>query len=228
MNPITDLTSILFPARCHVCDTRLSSQESYLCQHCIDNLPRTLFHRSNFNPMEQRFAGKIKYEKATAHFYFIRESKFSSIIHDFKYRNFPSLAKYIGIITARELISTGFFNDIDILIPIPLHFFKLLKRGYNQSEMIAKGINTLTGIKINTSLKAVKSRKTQTLKNSFQRWENTQNAFTIKNANNLQGKHILLIDDVCTTGATIIAAAKEILKIKNTKVSILTISATQI
>lgn len=186
-----------------------------------------MFHRLDFNPMEQRFAGIIKYERATAHFFYLRQSSFASIVHDFKYRKFPTLARYMGRLTAQELLSSGFFSGIDCLIPVPLHPLKYAKRGYNQSQMIAKGISDVTDIPINNSLKAVRHHSTQTAKSHYLRWKNTQGVFKCKKVGCLKGKHILIVDDVCTTGATMIAAAQAFSAHSDIKISILALAVTR-
>lgn len=227
MNPLTDILSIIFPRQCHICSCSLAEHEKFLCHKCVDELPRTAYHRLQFSPMEQRFAGIIPYERATSIFIYTRDSGIASIIHDFKYRNYPSLAQYMGKIMAEELYISGFFNDIDYIAPIPLHFTKQIKRGYNQSLMLAKGIASVTNdCKIITNLYAHRQHSTQTAKDRYERWQNTADTFSIKRANELADCHILLVDDVCTTGATLIAAAQAILKAPGTKVSILTLAST--
>lgn len=227
MNPIADILSIIFPKHCHICSGSLAEYEKFICLKCLDELPRTSYHLLPFSPMEQRFAGIIPYEKATSLFAYTRDSAISAIIQDFKYRGYQSLAKQMGRIMAEELYISGFFNDIDYVIPIPLHFLKRAKRGYNQSLMLAKGIVAVAGnCHIATNLYAHRQHSTQTSKNRFERWQNTTNTFSVKRPHQLENKHILLVDDVCTTGATIISAAQAILKVSGTKISILTLAAT--
>ena len=226
MNLFDDILSIIFPQRCHICKGHLGEHEKFICQKCVDTLPYTMYHRILFNPVEQRFAGIIRFERATSLLIYTRNSDAAKIIHDFKYREFPSLATLMGMIMAKELYTSGFFNDIDCIIPVPLHFVKRLKRGYNQSRMLAKGVASVIDCHVATNLYARRHHSTQTAKNRYERWQNTTDTFSVKRPHQLEGKHILLIDDVCTTGATLIAAAQAILKIPNTKISILTLAAT--
>lgn len=185
-----------------------------------------MYHRILFNPIEQRFAGIIQFEKATSLLTYTRNSDIAKVIHDFKYREFPSLATHMGMLMAKELYTSGFFNDIDCIIPVPLHFIKRIMRGYNQSYKLAKGVASVINRPVATNLYALRHHSTQTAKNRYERWQNTTDTFSVKRPHQIENKHILLIDDVCTTGATLIAASQAILKIPNTKISILTLAAT--
>lgn len=227
MRVINDILSIIFPRTCHVCHEKLNSQEKFICQHCIDDLPRTLYHRRQLNPMEERFAGKIPFERATGFIFYERSSKYASIIHDFKYRGYSHLATYIGELMAKELYTIGFFDDIDCIVPVPLHKFKEAKRGYNQSLKIAEGVANIIEKEIINNIKLTKWRPTQTLKNSIERWLNTQNSYAIIDNKLFDNKHILIIDDVCTTGATLKDIAEIILKTNPTsRVSLLSFAVT--
>lgn len=226
MNPLADIVSILFPKSCHICRCRLADHERFICRQCVERLPRTLYHRVPLNAMEQRFAGIVKFERATACFTYSRKSGIATLIHDFKYRGFPSLACYMGEMMATELYTSGFFADIDCIAPVPLHILKRARRGYNQSEMIARGVSKVTGIPVIANLTAQRRHSTQTAKDHYQRWQNTMGIFAVKRPNELEGKHVLIVDDVCTTGATLIAAADTILKVADTRISILSLAVT--
>ena len=226
MNPLHDIIALLLPRKCHVCKCHLARHEQHVCQRCLSQLPTTHYHRITLNPMEQRFAGVVKFQKATAMYIYTRDSGVATIIQDFKYKGFPSLARFMGRTMAEQLLTTGFFNDIDLIIPIPLHFTKHAKRGYNQSHMLAKGISSVIDRPVSTTLYASKSHSTQTSKDHYQRWQNTRDIFSVRHPDELKGRHILLVDDVCTTGATLIAAAQAVLRIPDTQVSILTLAAT--
>lgn len=228
MNILGDIAAFMFPNRCHVCDQLISNTEKFVCKNCLNALPRTLYHRMAFNPMEQRFAGSIKYERATAAFLYSQKSEIATIIHDFKYRGYYDLATYMGRLIASELYTSGFFSDIDLLTPIPIHFTKRIRRGYNQTEYLAKGISQITNIPVSTNLIASRHHKSQTAKDLYQRWINTKDTFAVKHTSQFTGKHILIIDDVCTTGATIIAAAEALSQVPNIKISILTLATTRI
>jgi len=136
----------------------------------------------------------------------------AQLIHDFKYRHFPGLAERLGEIMGTELLRSGFLYDIDAIVPIPMHRIKKARRGYNQTERLATGITRATDIPVCTLLKAARPHTTQTSKTLAQRRENVSNVFRLDHPGELVGKHILLIDDVCTTGATLTAAAETILR----------------
>ena len=210
-----------------MCNKKLNSQESFLCQHCIEGLPRTMYHRREFNLMEQRFAGKTKIERATGFIFYERSSKYASIIHDFKYRGHSKLAVFIGKLMAKELYISGFFNDIDCISPVPLHRIKKAKRGYNQSFKIAEGISEIIKKPIVNNLKLKHWRSTQTIKNSLERWVNAKDSCKVIDSTIYDNKHILIVDDVCTTGATLETLAETILNASPTaRISLLTFAVT--
>ncbi|MCK4698881.1 MAG: ComF family protein, partial [Bacteroidales bacterium] len=162
---------------------------------------------------------------ATAYYFFEKESRFAKIIHQLKYRGVTEIGIEMGKIFGAELKETSRFNEVDLIIPVPLHWKKQKKRGYNQSEFIASGIAESMGksIDTNTLYKAVET-ETQTRKSRYERWENVENIFRLRSAEKITGKHILLVDDVITTGATLESCATTLLKENNTKVSIATLA----
>lgn len=160
--------------------------------------------------MEMRFAGKVKFKRAASHFFYTRSSPLSGLIHDFKYRNFPSLARRLGQIMGEELARTGFLNDIDYILPLPIHWTRRLSRGYNQTEHLAQGISDATGITVSFDLIARRSHKTQTNLTPEQRRQNTSNLFYLRHAEKYAGKELVILDDVCTTGATLSSAASTV------------------
>ena len=224
----------LFPPTCHLCDIRLSSHDSFLCQSCISRLPRTLYHLSPMNPMEQRFAGLFPFEKATGHFFYSSKSDLSIIMQDLKYKRFRRLGRKLGAIVGKELFTTSFLSDIDVIVPVPIHFIKKAKRGYNQTEEIAIGISEETGIEISTDLIASRPHRTQTKLTLEERRKNTSNLFKLKQGGELSERlknnpslQILLVDDVCTTGSTLTSAAEALHKaLPGIRLSILSIGAT--
>lgn len=205
-----DILNLFFPSICHICGNQLIPGERFVCGHCLSELPRTGYHRRKLNPMEERFAGHFPFERATGHFFYTRDSSLSVLIQDMKYRNFPSIGSLLGRVSGEELYSTGFFSDIDYITMVPMHFIKRARRGYNQTDYIAKGLAKATGIPVVDILKMTRPRKTQTALGAVQRMKNATNLFKVKGKPKLEGKGILLVDDVCTTGATIGAAAEAI------------------
>lgn len=207
-NWVKDFLNVLLPPVCHACGCKLAPHERFACSHCLDQLPRTGYHRRNLNPMEERFAGQFPFERATGHFFYTRDSALSTLIQDMKYRHFPSIGDMLGKLVASELYSTGFFADIACIMPVPMFFWKQMKRGYNQTHHIAAGISEATGIPVCYNLKAVKSHKTQTAMSAEQRLTNTSGLFALQNADYLRDKGVLLVDDICTTGSTLRSAAE--------------------
>ncbi len=221
------IADFLFPRVCHICGVSLSVNEKYVCTTCLSHLPRTLYHRNSPNPMEDRFAGIVPLERATGHFFYSRGSELSELMQDLKYRHFPGLARELGRIAARELIPTAFFDGIDLLVPIPIHFIKRARRGYNQTEFIAEGVSEVAGIPVDTGLRAVRPHKTQTSLTLAERHHNTNGVFRLSSKSEYAGRGILLIDDVCTTGSTLIAAAEAIRSVSpTTRISMLTLGVT--
>lgn len=222
------LLDFIFPRTCHLCGVTLSSKGvEYLCPPCLVSLPRTLYHRQTSNPMEMRFAGLFPFERATGHFFYSAGSEVSQLIQDLKYRHFRGLAEYMGEIVGNELLSTGFFSDIDVIVPIPMHFLKKARRGYNQTEEIAIGISKVVGLPILHSLRARRSHVSQTSLSTQERKENLRGIFAMRRQHTMNMKHVLLLDDVCTTGATLAEAAETIHREKiGAKVSMLTLGVT--
>ncbi len=206
-----DILGVLFPPVCHICGTRLTDEESFICNPCISHLPRTHFHRRRMNAVETRLAGIIPFRAAASHFFYSRTSETATLLHDLKYRKFPALGRRIGRLIGEELNGTPFLDGIDLIMPIPLHFMKRAKRGYNQTEELAAGLSEATGIPVTLALRASKPHRTQTSLSMAQRQKNTSGIFSIKNPAELAGRHILIIDDVCTTGSTLISAGETLL-----------------
>lgn len=205
------LASLFFPPVCTLCGEYLPRGFRYLCPACEGALPRTMFHRlGNANPMEQRIGSLVKFRRATAFLFYSPQSAVARCIYDFKYHGFPGLARFLGFAGAREIAVTGFFPAIDLVIPVPLHITKELMRGYNQSRMIALGVAEALGAKTGNNLVARRAHDSQTSKSHYLRWLNTENIFAVRRPEELSGKRILIVDDVFTTGATFVSAARAV------------------
>lgn len=204
---LTSVADFIFPRECHLCGGMLDSQTRFVCPACMAEMPRTLYHRMKDNPMERRFMGQFRYRAATGHFFYSRGSKIASLMQDLKYRHFSGLAHFLGETVASELLPTGFLSDIDYIMPLPMHFIKKARRGYNQTEIISQGISAVAGIPVASNLRAVRPHRTQTALSLEQRLLNTRDIFHVVRPEELKGKTILLVDDVCTTGATMGSAA---------------------
>jgi ComF family protein len=222
---LKDFFNLFYPPLCTVCSKVLVKQEKHICLSCICHLPKTNFHLDNDNPMEQLFWGRVNIVAAAALYYFEKGSKSRRILHQIKYTGHRELARYLGNLYGSELSLSGRFTDPDLLIPVPLHHSRKLKRGYNQSEWFAMGLATGLGKKVNCDiLIRYLSTETQTNKTRIQRWENVENCFRVRDPGKIENKHILLVDDVVTTGATLESCATALLDTSGVRVSILTMA----
>jgi ComF family protein len=224
-NLLTSFLSLFYPNLCVICREPLIEGEEFFCMSCLLNLPKTNFHLSRDNSAFDRFLGKISLERATSYLYYSKGGMGQKLIANIKYQGNIYLGKWIGRYLAKDLLASGFFEGIDYLIPVPLHRKKLKKRGFNQSEIIAQGISSVTHIPLETkNLYRVKANITQTRKSVYERWQNTTGIFRIKDKQLFTGKHVLLIDDVLTTGSTLDACAICLLDTPNIRISLLTIT----
>ena len=201
------ISDLIFVRVCPVCGSVLSVDERHICAACMLDLPRTLMEGERMNSVEQLFAGKTPIERATGYFYYERHSRYASILHSLKYRNDPYLGEWLAGRFAAEIAQSGFFDAIDVVVPVPLHYTKLAQRGYNQSECIARGIARTIGVPVVKALRADKPHATQTDKSAEERYFNVQGIYSARHAERVEGKHVLLVDDVVTTGATLLSCA---------------------
>ena len=217
----SDFFALFYPRICAACSGNLSAKEEFICVSCQFMLPKTQFSTLKNNALSKLFWGRANIETAASYYYFNSGSKVQHLIHRLKYKGQKELGVYLGEKYGQELIHSPLFNAIDVIIPIPLHPKKIKKRGYNQSEYIAMGLSKSLGAKVNTqSLIRVHESSTQTKKTRYERWENVENIFSINHFELIKDKHVLLVDDVITTGATIEAATNVLLPIEGVKVSI--------
>lgn len=207
---LTDIADFFLPRTCHICGCRLRETEKTFCVRCIETLPRSLYHLMPLNPMERRFAGLFPFVRATGHFIYSRNSQLAEAIHDMKYRKFPSVGRHLGEIVGEELNVAGFFAGADCIAAVPMHWWKEARRGYNQTDFIACGLSLATGLPVVHVLEASRPHKTQTAMTLEQRQANLAGSFRINNADSLRGKGLVIVDDVCTTGATLRTLAAEI------------------
>ena len=229
MNWITRILDFISPRLCVVCGQRLAPTERSLCGVCLFHLPRTDFHQKPLdNPMAQLFWGLAPIEKAAALFYYHPHSETARLVYRLKYNNRPDIGEDMGRVMANELQATDFFSDIDVLLPVPLASKRLRQRGYNQSEQLAIGISDITHLPIVTkALRRKHFQQSQTTLNRWQRQENVEDTFWLKDGSLLQDKHVLLIDDICTTGATLISCANTLKDIEGIRISVLTLGFTK-
>jgi ComF family protein len=224
MNFLFDLwdefISLLFPRLCYACGEHLMKNEKIICTLCYVSMPKTNYHLSPDNPVEQLFWGRCMITRAAAFSFYSKGSRIRKLIHNLKYKGIKEIGEELGKIYGNNLKCSGFLTDIDLIIPVPLHPSRQKKRGFNQSEIISKGIAEVTGLVIDcNSLRRAELSDTQTKRSRYDRWINVEGIFEVIRSENLTGKHILLVDDVITTGSTIDACAGELLKIEGVRVS---------
>ena len=225
MNIFENILNLVYPNICLICSESLLRSENCICQSCVSNIPRTNLHRIKDNAIENKFLGKVKIESGTAFFYFTKGSPFQKILHELKYRGNRNVGKVLGMYAAADLCEDNYFADVDMIIPVPLHPKKLKKRGYNQSEYIAQGMSQILQKPLETKLLyRSQNTETQTKKGVFERFQNTEGVFETKQNEKLVGKHILLVDDVLTTGSTLEAASQALLSMESVKVSVFTLA----
>ena len=224
-----DLFRLFYPKTCIGCSYSLHAEEEFLCIECLSYLPKTNYHLSEENPVHKQLAGKFPLKKATSYLYYNKDGLGEKLTVALKYKGNISAGKQIAAYLTNDLKKSAFFDSIDVIVPVPLHFKKYKLRGFNQTEIIGRKISEITDIPLSTNiLYREKPNISQTTKGSFDRWINTSKIFNIKETETLKGKHILLIDDVLTTGATIEACSHALLKIKNIKISVLTLAIARI
>ena len=215
---------LLFPHVCESCGSDVIAQDQFLCLQCHAALPRTEFHHYPSNPVEKIFWGRMPVVNATAQYYFSKGSKMQHLMHQLKYKGNKEVGLYLGKLMGYALAETNRFQTVDALVPLPLHPSKEKKRGYNQATVLCQGIAdvlekpVLKDVIIRTS-----HTESQTKKNRVQRWENMEGRFELVKPAAVEGKHILLVDDVITTGATLEACGSELLEAKNVHLSLATL-----
>jgi len=211
---LKDLLALVYPDVCAVCGNSLTEREQIICIDCEHHLPRTRFHNDAENPVMMSFWGRVELSFATAFLYFRRGTSTQHLLHKLKYKGKKQIGRYLGELFALELVRSEFFQTVDAIIPVPLHPAKKRKRGFNQSEIIAHGMARVMEAKV---LDKVLMRKTfsstQTRKSRFERWKNVENIFSVEEEERLAGLHVMVIDDVITTGATMEACLQALSEI---------------
>ncbi len=228
-NLLARLLDTIAPRPCAICGRRLAISEYTLCTVCNMQLPRTEFQRCPYdNEMAMEFWGRIPIEKAAALFFFMPKDPVSSVVYACKYAHHPDYCEYMGRLIATEFCRYKFFDTIDAIMAMPLAGNRQKERGYNQSYEIAKGVSKITGIALLENIVARKTfEQTQTKLNRWERMENVEHAFTLLEPDKIKGKHILIIDDVVTTGASIIACATAMMACGDVKFSVLSLGFTK-
>jgi ComF family protein len=222
---LDDFISLLFPRLCFACGDHLLRNEKLICTKCYISIPRTNYHLNHDNPVEQLFWGRCQISNAAAFSFYSKGSRIRKLIHNLKYKGAKEVGYELGRIYGQSLKNSGFTDGMDLIIPVPLHPSRQRKRGFNQSEYISKGLADVTGLPVDLkSLVRITLSDTQTKRSRYERWMNVEGIFTVTESEKLKGKHILLVDDVITTGSTLEACTGELLKIEDVKVSVVALA----
>jgi len=227
MSIFSDFINLFFPALCLSCNDRLVNGEEYLCLSCLGKIPKTNYHNIRNNKLEMLFAGRFPFAGIASYAYFVKGGIIQSVIHELKYKNKPELGEYLGKLCGQEIKESSFLRKTDLIVPVPLHPNRLKQRGYNQAEMIAQGISSITNIPVSRgNMMRIIDNTSQTKQSRSGRWANTEGIFDIKEPEIFNDKHILLVDDILTTGSTVESCIKALTKkCTNSNVSIFTIGA---
>lgn len=218
---LSDFVGLLYPHVCEACEQPLAKGEDTLCLFCQYDLPKTDYHKEKDNPVEKLFWGRVEVQRAAGLYFFHGKTKVQHLLHKIKYRDRKEIAQKLGAVYGNTLRNTEFASGIDLIVPVPLHEKRRRSRGYNQSDLFATGLSESLGIAWSDKiLKRSIYTETQTGKTRFERWGNVGNVFEVRNAGGIEGKHVLLVDDVITTGATLEACAHTLLQVQGVKVSI--------
>jgi len=220
-------SQLFFPHYCLGCGTDLLPSENPICLDCLQQLPLTEFEKFSGNPVEKIFWGRARISAASAHYYFIKNSRLQHIIHQFKYKGRREAGIYFGAKIGYALAQSGRFQNIRAIVPLPLFRRRERNRGYNQAEMLCRGISSILDAPVLKHIvQRQSSTQTQTTKGRVGRWQNMQGRFQITDRKALEGKHILLVDDIITTGATLDACANALLDVDEIAISIAALAYT--
>lgn len=214
---------LLFPHVCTGCGNDILDKESVLCMRCIDAMPETNFELHPDNPVEKMYWGRLQLTHGTAQFYFTKESLMQHLMHQFKYKNNRDLGLQLGRIMGEQIKKSDRINA-DALIPLPLFPIKEKRRGYNQATLLCRGMAAAMNIPVlDNAIIRPQHTESQTKKGRIERWKNMEGKFVLNNPESIKNKHVLLVDDIVTTGATLEACGNELLKGENVTLSIATL-----
>lgn len=220
-----DLRRLFFPDLCVCCLQPAPSSTEPLCIRCQTDLPYTHFHQEIENPVTERFFGRLHLETGTALFYFEKKGNVQKIIHALKYNNRPDIGRVMGRMLGETLSGSAHFKDLDAVIAIPLHPSRQRKRGYNQSACLGRGVAGVLNVPFyEDAVIRLENTTTQTHKSRLERFRNVEKVFKVSGKQELENKHLLLVDDVLTTGATLEACGTVLLKENGLKLSVATLA----
>lgn len=212
---------LFYPLLCKACGDEVFRQDNQLCWRCLEELPLTHFEKHSENPVKHIFTGRLRLQEAFSFVYFNTDSITQAIVHRFKYQNEKELGIFMGELMGRAMAEQEHHHHYDAIIPLPLNERKLRQRGYNQAELLAKGISNILAKPLHTSaVMRTRYTTTQTKKTRIQRWMNVEHVFDVDTNHDLHHKHVLLVDDVITTGATMEAMGEVLQKVPGLKLSL--------
>lgn len=224
---LQDFLHLFFPHNCLGCGSEVLQGDSLLCAQCAGQLPETSFLAHATNPVEKIFYGRMPVQNAGSAFYFLKDSLMQHLITELKYKGNKDSGIYLGKLLGNKIKESKRFEDVECIVPLPLNEIKLRKRGYNQAALIAQGIAEIWQKPVHeNAMQRIIFTETQTHKDRISRWQTMEAVFAINNKIILEHKHILLVDDIVTTGATLEACGLELLKVEGTKLSIATVAYT--
>ncbi|MBI1289569.1 MAG: ComF family protein [Flavobacteriales bacterium] len=222
---VRDVVGLFYPRICGGCDAHLMKHEENLCLNCLHGLPKTYYWDYKVNPVEQLFFGRLRLSSACSFLHFEKGSVTQRLMHRFKYEGKSNVAMELGKVFGNILKEKQWFSDADLIVPVPLHPAKEMRRGYNQSSYIADGLSESLDVPVRSKLmKRVRMTDTQTQKSRFERSQNVDSVFQVDYPSRVRGKNIILVDDVVTTGATLEAAGMQLLEAGVSKLYIATLA----
>jgi ComF family protein len=224
---LNDFVALFFPNICLGCENALPSGVSYICPTCQYNLPKTHNYKTEVPHIEQKLAGSVRFNHLLAYLHFHKRGIVQKLLHELKYNHKDEIGVMLGRWFGHDLLLAGFQDEFDCIVPVPLHPSKLKKRGYNQSEAFANGLSEVLKADVVTALIRNVASETQTRKSRIERQENVESIFELTDANLIRNKHVLLVDDVLTTGATLISCGNQLIAADVSDFSVAVIAATQ-
>lgn len=220
---VKDFVALFYPEVCLCCGESLATQEEFVCTMCVYKLPKANYHKLEENPLQKVFWGRVEVDNVSAYCHYKKGNIAQDLVHEMKYKGKKELGKSLGKWYGQDLKGSS-FNKAELIVPVPLHPRKLRRRGYNQSLYFAEGLSNSLGIPVMADgLVRIKDTETQTRKSRFSRWENVDGIFKVNKPEELKGKHVLLVDDIITTGSTVEACVTELKKAGIAAVSVIAI-----
>ncbi|MGV9013390.1 MAG: ComF family protein [Flavobacteriales bacterium] len=221
-HPLLDLVGLFLPRRCAACDQALYTAELAICGNCASDLPLLRGHNDPENRVEQLFRGKVRLESASAFLIFSKGGKVQRMLHRLKYKGDRNVGLELGMRMAEDAMTCPRFASVDLLMAVPLHRDRERQRGYNQAQVLVEGMAAAWDLPMaDGGLLRMASTRTQTRKGRMARWGNVKEAFQIDAPEKLEGKHILLVDDVVTTGSTLEGCVLTLQAVPGVRVSVM-------